>query len=300
MNWSFDLPLATIHRICGDRIVTRGENHQTLRADADGKSHEEVIWMFLQTSEELLDGEVDESIEMDVEESLEDALARAVEGCVRILGVPRPSVERIGQALAAARGYAPATKREMNEKQKQKAKANPRYYALVPEVDVEKVLKKRMKADDVPQSGRDFYRLLTANERITDRPHITLVHEKGLPEDKDLWERCKAIFAMPTPPVFTFKLEHVVWNDRVMAITVSDVAVSKEHQDPETKGVEFIVNLPQELQERLHVTVGTKSKDVPPVEAKDLVASWKKREAGIQSCALDELWVKGSIKGLFS
>lgn len=112
MNWSFDLPLSSIHRICGDRIVSRGDNHQALHADMEGKAHEDVIWMFLNTAEELLDEEVDDSIEMNVEESLEDALARAVDGCVRILGVPRPTAEQIGQALAAARDYAPTTKKK--------------------------------------------------------------------------------------------------------------------------------------------------------------------------------------------
>ena len=298
MNWSFDIPLATVHRICGDRVVARGENHQTLRADTARKSHEEVIWMFLQQSEELLDSEVDESIEMDIEEPLEDALARAVDGCVRILGVRRPSVEEIGQALAVARSYAPTTKREINGK-KNKTKT-PRYYALLPEVDVERLLDKRMKDDDVSQRGKGLYHILKASERVTDRPHITLVHEKGLPGDIELWERCKAIFALPTPPAFSIKLGHVVWNDRVMAITVSDFTVSTEDQDPDAKGAEFVGHLPEQLRERLHITVGTKNKDIPPVEAMYLVERWKKGEAGIESCPLEEIWVNGRIKGLLS
>ena len=121
LNWSFDLPLATIHRICGDRVAARGENHQTLRADTTAKSHEDVIWLFLEKAEELLENEVDESVEMDVEESLEDALARAVDACVRILGVPRPSAEQMGQALAAARAYSPK-KRGGNSEDKEKKK----------------------------------------------------------------------------------------------------------------------------------------------------------------------------------
>jgi hypothetical protein len=45
LNWSLDQPKATIHRICGDRVQQHGDNYQTLRADC--KSHEEVIWMFI-------------------------------------------------------------------------------------------------------------------------------------------------------------------------------------------------------------------------------------------------------------
>lgn len=298
LNWSFDLPLATIHRICGDRVTARGENHQSLRADT-AKSHEEVIWMFLQKAEELLENEVDESVEMNVEESLEDALARAVDACVRILGVPRPSAEQMGQALAAARAYSPKPRGGGPEK-KEKKKAQPRYYALLPEVDVERLLDERFKADDVSKKGKEFYRVLKKNKRVTERGHITLVHEKNLPDDRELWDRAKALHALPASPLFSLRLTNVVWNDRVMALVVADVAVASEETDTEGKGVEFVVNMPEELRNRLHVTVGTRGTDVPPVEAKDLVQRWKKGEAGIESCELDDVWVKGRVRGLFN
>lgn len=299
LNWSFDLPVATVHRICGDRIIARGENHQTLRADAEGKSHEDVIWMFLEKAEELLESEVDESVEMNVEESLEDALARAVDACVRILGVPRPTTEQMGQALAAARAYSPATKRDIKEKQKQKARA-PRYYAFLPEIDVEQLLDKRLRADDVSHMGKEFYRVLKANGRVTDRPHVTLVHEKNLPDDKPLWERAQALHALAAPPLFSFRLSHALWDGRVMVLVVEDVAVAREEPDPEGTGVAFVVQLPEELRARLHVTVGTKSKDIPPVEGKELVQRWRRGEPGIEVCKLDDVWVKGRVRGLYN
>ena len=302
LNWSFDIPLATVHRICGDRIVARGDNHQSLHADTKGKSHEDVVWMFLQGAEELLENEVDESVEMDVEESLEDALARAVDACVRVLDVPRPSVEQMGQALAAARGYSPTKKRAAVEasKVKEKQKKPPRYYALLPEVEVERVLAKVFKADDVEDKGKKFYLHLKQSGRLSERPHVTIVHEKGLPGDTELWERCKDLFAMSVAPVFSFKLGDLVWDDRVMAMTVSDLTVSTDSSDPEAKGAEFVSKLPEELKGKLHVTVGTMNKSILPVEARDLVARWKKGEQSIGSCKLDDLWVKGRIKGLYN
>ncbi|EKM56290.1 uncharacterized protein PHACADRAFT_253339 [Phanerochaete carnosa HHB-10118-sp] len=297
-DWSSDLPPATVHRICGDRIVARGENHQTLRADVEGKAHDEVVWMFLSQTEELLDNEVDELVEMSVEESLEDALARAVDACVRILGVPRPSAEQMGQALAAARGYSPTTRRETKEK-KEKAR-QPRYYALIPEIDLERLLGKRFKADDISLRGKEFYRALKANDRVTDRPHITIVHEGNLPAVSELWERTKELHALAAPPLFSLRLSDAVWNDRVMALVVEDVAVAAEAADPEAKGAEFLANVPEELRSQLHVTVGTKAKDIKPVEARDLVEQWKRGETGIESCKLDDVFVKGRIRGLFN
>ena len=91
-----------------------------------------------------------------------------------------------------------------------------------------------------------------------------------------------------------------MWNDRVMAMTVCDLAVSTQEQDPDGKGVEFVANLSEELKDRLHVTVGTRSKDIPPFEARDMVMAWKKGEKGIESCRLDEVGVKGRVKGLYN
>ncbi|KAJ3545835.1 hypothetical protein NM688_g5583 [Phlebia brevispora] len=104
---------------------------------------------------------------------------------------------------------------------------------------------------------------------------------------------------MPTPPLFSCKLGHVVWDDRVMAVTVSDLSVSSDEEDPDAKGVEFAVQLPDEIREKMHVTVGTKTDDIRPVEARDLVARWKQGDEGIASCELQDVWVKGRIKGLF-
>ena len=95
------------HRICAERIMERGTNHQTLRGDEQGKAHERVLWQFLRTAEPLGDGEADAVVEMDVREDLEQALERAVDGVVRVLGLPRPDAERVAAALSNARGYCP-------------------------------------------------------------------------------------------------------------------------------------------------------------------------------------------------
>ena len=43
-----------------------------------------------------------------VGEDLEHSLARAIDGIVCELGLPRPDVERVGMALTKLRGYMPA------------------------------------------------------------------------------------------------------------------------------------------------------------------------------------------------
>jgi tRNA ligase len=68
LNWSLDQPRATIHRICSDRVQQRGDNHQTLRADLSSRPHEDVIWKFIDSTEELISKEVDNVVEMELGE----------------------------------------------------------------------------------------------------------------------------------------------------------------------------------------------------------------------------------------
>jgi len=125
LNWSLDRPYAEIHRICSDRILTRGANHQTLHGDTTDKSHEDVVWMFLRGTEPLNEYEADATIEMEIGEDLEHSLARAIDGIVRELGLPRPDPERVGAALSKVRGYKPAHTTS-HKKPETKAKPAPR------------------------------------------------------------------------------------------------------------------------------------------------------------------------------
>ena len=309
LNWPFDAPPNTIRRVCADRIEARGENHQSLIAG----THENVVRQFLKQAEELADDEVDVSVEMEWEASLEDSLARAVDACVRILGVRRPTAEQFGEALAVARAYRakivarkpPAAATEKGKKKERE----PRYYGILAEVDLESVLKPRFEAG-APQAGREFWEKLVKDKRVAAQPHITIVHSKSLPEQTDLWELCRSLQGegggASHVPTFVFRLGHVVWNTRIMAATVVDLAVSVDDADAEAKekGLDLVLKLPAEVKERLHVTVGTRDRDVAPVEARALVWDWKQTGdaagEGVGSLELNDVWVKGRVKGLFS
>ncbi|KAI0634683.1 RNA ligase-domain-containing protein [Trametes polyzona] len=318
LNWSFDLPLAMIHRICGDRIVQRGDRHQTLVADTESKTHESVLWQFLNKAEELTDAEADVVVTMDVEESLEDAVTRAVDACVKYLGVEKPDQEKMGQALAAARAYEPKRKGNKGKakqggegaekKAKEKPAPKPRYFGILAEVDLQRVVGPAVEAAadaDVPPEGKRVWAELVANKRVAPHPHVTVVHSKELPAGQALWDRCMALHARAHPPLLSFRLSHLVWNERIMAAAVSDLAVVAEggHADgAEEEAVALVGTLPAEVRDRLHVTVGTRSKDVPPVEAKDLVREWRQNGArpGVWAIPLNDVWVKGRLKGLIN
>lgn len=297
-NWSIDEPPATVHRIMSDRVLTRGDNHQTLRADAT-KSHEEVIWMFLNQIEELEHDEVDDIVEMDIEDTLEQAVSKAIDGCVAVLGLERPRQEKIEEALQVATGYAPKTKKAADAKKD--GKGTPRYFGLLPEVDLKELLAPFMSA---AEDGSWLWEHLVAQERVTGRPHVTIVHKNSLPAEGELWERCTGLHRMQSPPLFKFKLGHVVWNKRVMAVTVDDIEVDSTitSEDPSQEGHEFVSKLPHDVRDRLHITVGTKDSKILPVEGMHLVQEWKRglNADDINSIALNDAVAVGRIKGLFS
>lgn len=294
LNWSFDQPIAMFHRICSDRIVARGNNHQSLRAGPLAKAHEEILWQFIRLAEDLTEDEVDVSVDMDYEESLEDALTRAVDACVRILGVPKPDQEKMSLALAAAKGYTPTIKRPDDKKPKVVA---ARYFGLLAEVDLKDVLGQHMADSD----GNMFWTNLVKEKRVASRPHVTVTHENTREHEEELWARCTHLHALLNAPLFKFRLGHVVWNERVMAVTVEDLAVSTDVEDTDGSGADFVSTLPPEVRNRLHITVGTSNKTVPPVEAKSLVEDWRTGVTdGINSLQLTDIWVKGRLKGLSS
>lgn len=295
LNWSLDKPQSTIHRVCCDRVLSRGENHQTLRADALAKSHEEVIWQFITKSEELSGNEVDDTIDMDLEETLEQAVNRAVDGCVRVLGLPRPGEEKVKEALDVARGYAPKVKKADDQKKKA---ASPRYFGLLAEVDLLDILEKPLSSREAWNS---FWKKLTDKKRVAPRPHVTIVHKNSLPGEKDLWERCMALHMMAVPPLFKFELGEAVWNDRIMALTVENLELESVGDSVGQEGQEFISKLSQDVRQRLHITVGTMDQSIPPVEAKALVEAWRqgKMKENAHSLDLQGIVVKGRIKGMF-
>jgi tRNA ligase len=295
LNWAFEQPSATIHRICSDRVYDRGEKHQTLQADVRDKSHEDVIWQFIEQREELEEGEVDEVVEMDINEDLEHALDRAVDGCVRILGLEKPDQEKVGLALAAARGYEPTKKKE---DRREKEKSKPRYYGFVPEVDLLGLLNPAFSAggDADAADGKKFFTDLKMNRRVTKQPHITIVHSKSLDQEwaQPLWDRCSELHLSSTPSTFQFTLGSVVWNDRVMAVTVE---VAASHDDEAAKS--FIDQLPEAVRKKLHITVGTANKDILPFEARALVEDWRNGKH-IRSLQLTNIPTEGRVRGLFS
>ena len=280
LNWSLDQPPAAIHRICSDRIQQRN-------------SHEDLLWLFISTAEELTPSEVDNVVEMKLGESMEESVKRAVEGCVTVMGLEMPSDEKIQEGLVKAKNYVPVKKPE------EKKKPNVLSYVLFSTVNLEELLDRAFANED--QSNKDFWRQLKTDRRISKRPYITIVHIYERNTKSDLWNRCIALHEMSTgiPPLFKGTLSNVLWDGDFMAITVEDFDVASTSFESK-EGHKFVSNLRDDDRSRLHILVGTKHKDVQPLKAMTMVQKWRrgKNLHKIRSIKLDDLTVYGRIKSL--
>jgi tRNA ligase len=87
-----------------------------------------------------------------------------------------------------------------------------------------------------------------------------------------------------------------------MAITLKSIKSRIDPgEDTNMDAEKFIEELGDELKRRLHITVGTGNAGIAPYEARTLVEDWKKgkRKDQIISVALENVTVKGGLKGLF-
>lgn len=223
-----------------------------------------------------------------------------------------PGEEKIQAAIKLSTVYTVSQSggnvpKQAKESSKKKEKP-PRYFAVLPEFDVQAVLKDHFAS--VKDGDTALWKSLLESQRLTAHPHITLVHEKSLStesptylSEKELWDRCAHLANVDSPPMFSMVLEKVIWDGRVMVILVDDFRLgSSPEEDKEQKGAQFVSTLPYELRSRLHVTVGTKESSIPPIEGKNLAERWRRGEKGKSVGELDlgKVQVQGRVKGMYA
>jgi len=295
-----------VHRVCADRVISRGENHQSLIADSsEARSHEEVLWMFINNTQELETGEVDASVEMDLDEGLEAAVRRAVNGVVKILELPSPSEEEIQAALEKVLSYKPSSKATAAPPAKTN-KQDPRYYAVLPELSFQSSLDDKLSENalspegfPIPDEISSFWRNLKGEDRVTKRPHMTVVHSKAKDELKELWDACRRVRSLTgEPPLFNAKFGHALCDGRVLCLTVDELKLSEgDGVDEAAKLV--LEHLPESTIRGLHVTVGTRNADVSPFESRSVTERWRSGDReGIWSVDLGGIEFVGAVKGL--
>ncbi|KAH7338320.1 RNA ligase-domain-containing protein [Rhizoctonia solani] len=298
LQWVFNDSPRNISEICASRIEDRGENHQSLHADRQD-THRAVISQFFGSFEEVEAEEVDDIIDMEYPDSLEQAVKRAISGIAPILDLKIPDDHKIDEACAVARSY--TVKSMAGKKAKPKP---PRYFALVPHIDVDKLIGKQFEGNHVPDSGKKMWNNLLNGQRVVDRPHVTLIHVKEKEDSLALWERCLALqkSAGEIEPSFKITFDHVVWNGNVMALSVSKVEMHRQFEDEHRQLAEAVVSqIPKKITDRLHLTIGTREDGINPFEAASMVVRWRDgTSTDVQCIPLGNCPVEAKFSGRYS
>ncbi|KAJ9106304.1 hypothetical protein QFC21_001449 [Naganishia friedmannii] len=329
--WDIDShPYNKALRITSERILSRGENHQSLRPDpADQMRHEAVIRMFMSDFVPPEGGLFDDTIKLGLENNLEQNLRIAADGlCAIMPQLHRPTDAEISKALEEAKSYKPSVKKELQGKET----PPPRYYGLSIELDLKQYVGDALASnssakEDIKRDAQQFLGHLVANGRIVARPHVTIVHEKTVQEEtpdgaaeissigpaRRLWTTCEALRKMPSPALFEFDLTALLFNDRVMTLVVDHVrphpvsssAFTPSHSREQDTGkvdrqhlLDVEKALCEDLKEVLHVTVGTREEGIQPYEARGLVEAWRKGDDSVKLVNLKDLSGIGRVMGM--
>lgn len=282
--WDIDAqPYHRLLRLCSERVVARGDNHQTLRPDTTmDAEHEAVVSNFLHNYTTPDPTLFDKQIIISIEDDPRTALGKAVDGLAEVLNIKRPSEEEIDKALATAQSYKVTTPFHGMARMGKAV----RYFGLAPEMDIDSVVDDALKSD-MPQaaadSARSFMTSLREKKRITAKPHITLSHEKNVKAEQEAngegakpgphavaWDTCKTLAEKGISPIYDFDVTHLAWDDRVMALVVGNIRPqSKAAEDGRDAGLELV--LPEEVELNLHVTVGTQWEEISAFESRSVV-----------------------------
>ncbi|QSZ29093.1 hypothetical protein DSL72_003603 [Monilinia vaccinii-corymbosi] len=313
-----------IRKVTRDRVLHRGDNHQTLQAATDMKKVVGIMDGFLQRFEPLNvltspDDGFDSSIELDPtkdsRENLETVIGHLSTQYPKLFA-DLPTSQDLDEAIQVALSdYKPDLRHDVGRGPKNNNKNQPKENRPVQQPQIAKKPKpleyvsislprkdiKEALDDAFSRTSSDkarFYRLLEETRRVQPEFHVTLIHRASSKQFPELWQKYSGMHAEAggndvSNPGSKFgecqvMLERVVWDDRIMAIVARIVDDGWECTN-----------------EIAHITVGTRGNDVKPKESNDLLKRWLEQgssdETRIGEVVIEgRKAVLGAVKGVLS
>lgn len=315
----------SIRKATRDRIVARGDNHQTIHASTKGSEIIEIMEGFMHRFEPVTpdtspDDGFDTIINLDVlsssRENLETVITQLYNEYPKLFrDREMPSSADMDAAIEAAlNNYTVDIKHEIkgsNNNNKQKTQPNgalnpshtapkPKerkveYFAVqLPAPRVSAVLDAVFR-DASPEQVL-MYNSLKAGGRIQSQFHVTLMHRASTGQHPETWEHLNGLYtnaSAPTP-------------ERAFALPdakLGDANVRLERLVWDKRIMSFVVRLSGKDGEQwpcvnkiAHVTVGTSSPAVKPKESNDLLDKWLSLGSGDDPNGIMELPVKGNVE----
>lgn len=318
----------TVRRVTQERVLARGDNHQTIQAATDMNKVVGIMENFIHRFEPCdperePDADFDAVIDLDPARGSRENLEIVIKELNRLYPKFMPSVpsaEAMDEAIKAAiEGYQPDLRHAIPDRSKnankkgaqgqdQQAAANnskkkkPLEYMSVdvPTNDVLAALEKTF-SPSLPPTQTRFFKQLQGTRRVQPKFHVTLMHRAAAKEHPELWQRYTflqdtegAIHPDGKLGDLDVQLERVVFDDRIMAIVVRLVPTSAEDANTDAQGgPDQAPRAKWECVNRVaHITVGTRDDSVKPKESNDLLARWLEQGSG-EATGIGELLIEG-------
>ena len=280
-----------------DRVLSRGDNHQTIQAGSKGQ--DEIISImegFMHRfepvdSERDPDDSFDHIINLDVRASSRENLELVVEQLSSEyphLLDKLPTGDDLDRAIEAALSdYKPDIKHEIggskrdhkkNQKQQQQREQKPakvEYFGVDLQVNsINAILEDLFQHLKRGKSGT--WNHLKDSRRVQHEFHVTLIHRAHSQSEPEYWEQLSRLHAeaaeragISEPEIgsCSVQLERLIWDNRLMCFVV--------RLSGETDGVRW-----RSVNPIAHITVGTVDPSVKPVESNNLLQKWEKGGSG--------------------
>ncbi|TGJ80662.1 hypothetical protein E0Z10_g8096 [Xylaria hypoxylon] len=306
-----------IRRVTRERVLKRGDNHQTIQAASDGNKVIGIMENFISRfqpcdPDSSPDDGFDFVIDLDPSQESRVNVEKVVTELHRkypLLIPNMPSAEDLDAAVKGAiEDYTPTIKHkipdrtskkeqkrlEIQQSNEPKKKKPLEYMSIsVPAKEINVTLELAFKGVD-SQTQR-FYKQLQQTRRIQPLFHVTLMHRVTAKQHPELWQRYTALEAESQSVdgkvgECEVILERVVFDERIMTIVVRLL-------DPDDKWT--CVN------KVAHITVGTRDDGVKPKESNDLLARWLDVGSGGDTGIGERVFegkptLKGTVRGVLS
>ena len=306
-----------IRRVTRERVIARGNNHQTIQAATDEKKFLGVMDSFLAHFEPANDlSHPDDGFDLIIDLDPVAGSRQNLEVVINELHTqfPRlvptvPAAADMNAAIQFALEYKPDIRHSIPDKSASNAKAKqpqekPRakkedsvkYFAVdVPTQEISMTLEKAFQEAGTDKAS--FYTQLKDTRRVQAKFHVTLIHRAAAKDHTERWDKYIGLQKAEAERLGTSDaklgqcevfLERVVFDDRIMAI-VARLA------DPD--GTWETVN------RVAHITVGTANDSIKPKESNDLLVRWlEEGSAGnIQEVVFEnKVELKGSVHAVMS
>ncbi|KAI0396391.1 tRNA ligase [Xylariaceae sp. FL0594] len=307
-----------VRKVTRERVLKRGDNHQTIQAASDEKKVIGIMENFISRfqpcdPENRPDDGFDLVIDLDPTQGSRANVEKVVNELHKKYPQLIPEIPSAEDMDAAVKGaiedYSPSikhkipdrtnNKRDQKRQESQKDAQEPKKKALeymsisVPAKEVTVALESAFKG--VAAENQRFYRQLQQTRRIQPLFHVTLMHRATAPQHPELWQRYVTLEAEAQSVdgkvgECDVLLERVVFDDRIMAIVVRLL---------DDEGKWTCVN------KVAHITVGTRDNGVKPKESNDLLARWLEVGSGGETGIGERVFegkpvLKGTVRGVLS